>query len=78
MRVGNCQATTVPGRTPMPYRPAATRSERSRNPPKLSARSSWRKTGRSGVNSARRTTSSQKVREELRECGVSFMVPLLG
>ncbi|GGR40105.1 hypothetical protein GCM10010282_36050 [Streptomyces roseolus] len=28
IRVGGCQATTVPGRTPMPYRPAAQRSAR--------------------------------------------------
>ena len=54
MRVGSCQATTVPGRTPMSYSPAATRSARSRSSPKVRERSSWRRTGRSGVRAARR------------------------
>lgn len=40
-RVGSCQATTLPGRTPSPYRPAATRSHRSRSSPKVRTRSSW-------------------------------------
>ncbi len=62
-RVGNCQATTLPARTPIPYSPAATRSARSRSPPKVRTRSSWSSTGRSGVRAARASSSPQMVRE---------------
>ncbi len=40
MRVGSCQLTRVPARTPFAASPAATRSQRSRKPAKLIRRSS--------------------------------------
>lgn len=82
MRVGSCQATTVPGRTPMAYRPAAARSARSRSAPKVRVRSSARssaasmRTGASGVRSARRETSSHRVAQLLGSVPMSVIPDL--
>ena len=60
MRVGSCHDTTVPGRTPMACRPAATaRAARSRNSANVTRRSaSSSSMGSSGDAAARRSTSS--------------------
>ena len=62
MRVGSCQLTRVPARTPRAKSPAATRSQRSRKPANVIRRSfPSAYIRRSGVRSARRQRSSQKV-----------------
>ena len=63
MRVGSCHDTTEPPVTPMPCRPAATRSTRSRNWPKVTVSPSAAiSIGWAGEAVARRSTSSHMVR----------------
>src|SRR3954466_2578609 len=62
IRVGSCQVTRVPGFTPSACSPAATRSARAANSPKVRVRSvASMSIGWSGVSSARRRTNSQTV-----------------
>ena len=63
IRVGSCHETTEPVAMPMPCRPAATRSARSRNWPKVTVSPSGAMSmGWSGDAWARRSTSSHMVR----------------
>ena len=67
MRVGSCHDTTEPVSMPMPCRPAATRSARSRNWPKVTVSPSGAMSiGWSGDAAARRSTSSHMVRAPVR------------
>src|ERR1019366_1177773 len=67
IRVGSCHETNAPASTPRFPSPAATRSERSRNSPKVRCSSSEPMSiGRSGEAAARRSTSSHIVRAPVR------------
>ena len=76
-RVGSCHETTEPVVTPMPCRPAATRSARSRNWPNVTVSpSAAMSMGWSGEASARRSTSSHMVRAPV-SISLGWLIALL-